>query len=71
MLSNYQVQLMLSSLAISSSIKQEKLWRHKVENELFNFQRSLDMIIGIKVKSISTFIINRLQKIDQTMNYWK
>ena len=59
--SNYQVQLMLSSLAISSSIKQEKLWRHKVGSELFSFSKKLENDNwDKKVKSISTFIINRL-----------
>ena len=59
--SNYQVQLMLSSLAISSSIKQEKLWRHKVESDLFSFSKKLENEIWEKkVKSIATFIINRL-----------
>ncbi len=59
--SGYEVQLMLSALAISSQIKPEKLWRLKVGTDLYGFSRKIeDENWDKKVKSITTFITNRL-----------
>ena len=61
--SNYHVRLMLSSLAISDQIKQEKPWNLKVNPDLYGFSRRIEKDgWEKKVKSIATFILNRLHK---------